>query len=221
MFLLVPCTALVIGCILLAGLVGCVSYLSLPGTKKQGTHPVLRGRDAAIALPCPDAQTAPGIFPHPLPIPRFLASPTHPGAGPRGINRERAERFQNGPRLNAATSTRWVHQPNREVCVSLTRANAGRGQAGRPRNCHPSAYYPTGTVEVSLGTNWESSKSRGQPGQSGADPMRNGRPKREPSPGAAPPRIAIHLCGKQPPVLSVPWRSRQYSRSHRSPPTSR
>jgi hypothetical protein len=139
---------LVIGCILLAGMVGMCSFE--PTGANKGTIP---SYDAAAALRA-DAQTL--GFPIRLPA---LPAGWQPSSGSRGGIE--SGRMSNGQRVNAATSTVGYLSPT-GMYVSLTQSNADEDKL--VGSIHPSA-YPTGTVDVS-GTNWVIYRGTGQ---SGAD----------------------------------------------------
>jgi hypothetical protein len=139
---------LVIGCILLAGLVGMCSFQ--PGGTNKGTIPAY---DAVAALRA-DAQT----LGFPIRLPQLPAG-WQPNSGDRGGIEN--GRTSNGQRLNAATSTVGYISPT-GMYVSLTQSNADEDKL--VASIHPSA-YPTGTVDVS-GTNWIIYRGAGQ---SGAD----------------------------------------------------
>jgi hypothetical protein len=139
---------LVIGCILLAGLVGMCSFQ--PAGTNKGTIPAY---DAVAALRA-DAQT----LGFPIRLPQLPAG-WQPNSGDRGGIEN--GRTSNGQRLNAATSTVGYISPT-GMYVSLTQSNADEDKL--VGSIHPSA-YPTGTVDVS-GTNWIVYRGAGQ---SGAD----------------------------------------------------
>jgi hypothetical protein len=139
---------LVIGCIVLAGIVGMCSFQ--PGGTNKGTIP---SYDAAAALRA-DAQT----LGFPIRLPQ-LPSGWQPNSGGRGGIEN--GRTSNGQRLNAATSTVGYISPT-GMYLSLTQSNADEDRL--VGSIHPSA-YPTGTVDVA-GTNWVVYHGAGQ---SGAD----------------------------------------------------
>ena len=141
---------LVVGCILLAGLVGMCSFQ--PGGTNKGTIP---SYDAAAALRA-DAADA-GVPDPAAAVARGLAAQLR---RPRRY-RERANRSSTGQRLNAATSTVGYISPT-GMYLSLTQSNADEDKL--VGSIHPSA-YPTGTVDVA-GTNWVIYRGAGQ---SGAD----------------------------------------------------
>lgn len=127
---------LVIGCILLAGMVGMCSFQ--PTGPNKGAIPAY---DAATALRA-DAQT----LGFPIRMPQ-LPEGWQPNSGGRsGIENGR---MANGQRLAAATSTVGYIGPT-GMYLSLTQSNADEDKL--IGSIHPSA-YPTGTVDVG-GTNW-------------------------------------------------------------------
>jgi hypothetical protein len=129
---------LVIGCILLAGLVGMCSFQPV-GTNK-GAIP---SYDAAAALRA-DAQT----LGFPIRLPQLPAG-WHPNSGGRGgIDNGRTDP-STGQRLHAATSTVGYISPT-GMYLGLTQSNADEDKL--VGSVHPSA-YPTGTVDVD-GVNW-------------------------------------------------------------------
>ncbi|OBA57462.1 hypothetical protein A5647_23435 [Mycobacterium sp. 1100029.7] len=143
---------LVIGCIVLAGLVGMCSFE--PTGANKGTIP---SYDAATALRA-DAQTL--GFPIRLPV---LPAGWQANSGGRGgIENGRTSGNQ---RLNAATSTVGYISPT-GMYVSLTQSNADEDKL--VGSIHPSA-YPTGTVDVA-GTNWVIYRATGQ-GGADAEPI--------------------------------------------------
>jgi hypothetical protein len=139
---------LVIGCIVLAGIVGMCSFQ--PGGTNKGTIP---SYDAAAALRA-DAQT----LGFPIRLPQLPAGWQPNSGGRGGIENGRTS---NGQRLNAATSTVGYISPT-GMYLSLTQSNADEDRL--VGSIHPSA-YPTGTVDVA-GTNWVVYHGAGQ---SGAD----------------------------------------------------
>jgi hypothetical protein len=139
---------LLIGCVVLAGLVGMCSFA--PGGTNNGTIP---SYDAARALRA-DAQTL--GFPIRLPA---LPGGWQANSGGRG-NIDNG-RTVNGQRLNAPTSTVGYISPT-GMYLSLTQSNADEDKL--VASIHPSA-YPTGTVDVA-GINWITYRGAGQ---SGAD----------------------------------------------------
>jgi hypothetical protein len=141
---------LVIGCIVLAGMVGMCSFQ--PGGTNKGTIP---SYDAAAALRA-DAQT----LGFPIRLPQLPAGWQPNSGGRGGIENGRTDP-STGQRLNAATSIVGYISPT-GMYLSLTQSNADEDKL--VGSIHPSA-YPTGTVDVS-GTNWVVYHGAGQ---SGAD----------------------------------------------------
>jgi uncharacterized protein DUF4245 len=139
---------LVLGCILLAGLVGMCSFQ--PGGTNKGTIP---SYDAAAALRA-DAQTL--GFPIRLP---HLPPGWQPNSGDRGGIQNGRTDPSTGQRLNAATSIVGYISPT-GMYLSLTQSNADEDKL--VGSIHPSA-YPTGTVDVA-GTNWVVYQGAGQNG---------------------------------------------------------
>ena len=139
---------LVLGCILLAGLVGMCSFQ--PGGTNKGTIP---SYDAAAALRA-DAQTL--AFPIRLPQ---LPAGWQPNSGGRGGIQNGRTDPSTGQRLNAPTSIVGYISPN-GMYLSLTQSNADEDKL--VGSIHPSA-YPTGTVDVD-GTNWVVYHGAGQSG---------------------------------------------------------
>ena len=137
---------LLIGCIVLAGLVGMCSFQ--PGGTTKGTIP---SYDAAAALRA-DAQTL--GFPVRLPA---LPGGWQANSGNRGFIAN--GRTVNGQRLNAPTSNVGYISPT-GMFLSLTQSNADEDKL--VASIHPSA-YPTGTVEVA-GTKWIIYRGGGQNG---------------------------------------------------------
>src|SRR5246127_3219102 len=129
---------LVVGCILLAGLVGMCSFE--PGGTKQGAIP---SYDAAAALRA-DAQTL--GFPVRLPQ---LPTGWRPNSGGRGGIENGRTDPSTGQRLSAATSTVGYISPT-GMYLSLTQSNADEDKL--VGSIHASM-YPTGTVDVD-GTRW-------------------------------------------------------------------
>jgi hypothetical protein len=129
---------LVVGCILLAGLVGMCSFQPV-GTDKG----VIPSYDAAAALRA-DAQT----LGFPIRLPR-LPTGWQPNSGGRGGIESGRTDPSTGQRLNTATSTVGYISPT-GMYLSLTQSNADEDKL--VGSIHPSA-YPTGTVDVD-GTNW-------------------------------------------------------------------
>ncbi len=128
---------LVLGCILLAGLVGMCSFQ--PGTRK-GTIP---SYDAPAALRA-DAAT----LGFPIRLPQLPAGWQANSGNRGGIQNGRTDP-STGQRLNAATSVVGYITPT-GMYLSLTQSNADEEKL--VGSIHPSA-YPTGTVDVA-GTNW-------------------------------------------------------------------
>jgi Protein of unknown function (DUF4245) len=145
---------LVVGCILLAGLVGMCSFE--PGGTKQGAIP---SYDAAAALRA-DAQTL--GFPVRLPQ---LPTGWRPNSGGRGGIENGRTDPSTGQRLSAATSTVGYISPT-GMYLSLTQSNADEDKL--VGSIHPSA-HPTGTVDVD-GTRWVVYHGAGQ-GGSDAEPL--------------------------------------------------
>jgi Protein of unknown function (DUF4245) len=139
---------LLIGCIVLAGLVGMCSFQ--PGGTNNGTIP---SYDAVGALRA-DAQTL--GFPVRLPA---LPGGWQANSGGRG-NID-SGRTVNGQRLNAPTSTVGYISPT-GMYLSLTQSNADEDKL--VGSIGPSA-FPTGTVDVA-GISWIIYRGAGQ---SGAD----------------------------------------------------
>jgi hypothetical protein len=139
---------LVIGCILLAGMVGMCSFQ--PTGANKGTIPAY---DAALALRA-DAQT----LGFPIRLPQLPVG-WQPNSGGRGGIEN--GRMSNGQRVSAATSTVGYIGPT-GMYLSLTQSNADEDKL--IGSIHPSA-YPTGTADVA-GTNWIIYRGSGD---SGAD----------------------------------------------------
>ncbi len=137
---------LVIGCILLAGLVGMCSFQPV-GTNKG----VIPAYDAAAALRA-DAQTL--RFPIRLPQ---LPPGWHPNSGGRGGIEGGRKDPSTGQRLHAATSTVGYISPT-GLYLSLTQSDADEDRL--VGSIHASA-YPTGTVDVD-GTTWVVYRGAGQ-----------------------------------------------------------
>jgi hypothetical protein len=140
----------VVGCIVLAGLVGMCSFQ--PGGTHRGAIP---SYDAAAALRA-DAQT----LGFPVRLPRLPAGWQPNSGGRGGIENGRTDP-STGQRLNAATSTVGYISPA-GMYLSLTQSNADEDKL--VGSIH-SSVYPTGTVDVD-GTNWVVYHGSGQ---SGAD----------------------------------------------------
>jgi Protein of unknown function (DUF4245) len=141
---------LVLGCILLAGLVGMCSFQ--PRGANKGAIP---SYDAAAALRA-DAQT----LGFPVRLPRLPAG-WQPNSGRRGGIENGRTDPATGQRLHAATSTLGYLSPT-GMYLSLTQSNADEDKL--IGSIHPSA-YPTGTVDVD-GTHWVVYRGTGE---SGAD----------------------------------------------------
>ncbi len=139
---------LVVGCILVAGLVGMCSFQ--PAGMKKGVIP---SYDAAAALRA-DAQT----LGFPVRLPRLPAG-WQPNSGARGGIENGRTDSSTGQRLNAATSTVGYISPT-GMYLSLTQSNADEDKL--VGSIHPSA-YPTGTVDVD-GTTWVVYRGSGQGG---------------------------------------------------------
>ena len=129
---------LVVGCILLAGLVGMCSFQPV-GTNKG----VVPSYDAAAALRA-DAQT----LGFPIRLPRLPAG-WQPNSGSRGGIENGRTDASTGQRLNAATSTVGYITPT-GMFLSLTQSNADEDKL--VGSIHPSM-FPNGTVDVA-GTSW-------------------------------------------------------------------
>ncbi|MGO9385477.1 MAG: DUF4245 domain-containing protein [Mycobacterium sp.] len=141
---------LVVGCILLAALVGMCSFQ--PGGANRGVIP---SYDATAALRA-DAQT----LGFPIRQPRLPAGWQPNSGGRGGIENGRTDP-STGQRMHAATSTVGYISPT-GMYLSLTQSNADEDKL--VGSIHPTA-YPTGTVDVD-GTNWVVYRGAGQ---SGAD----------------------------------------------------
>ncbi|BBX95382.1 hypothetical protein MLAC_06760 [Mycobacterium lacus] len=129
---------LVLGCIVLAGMVGMCSFA--PGGTPRGTIP---SYDAAAALRA-DAAT----LGFPVRLPRLPAG-WQPNSGTRGGIENGRTDSATGQRLNAATSIVGYISPT-GMYLSLTQSNADEDKL--VGSIHP-AMYPTGTVDVA-GTSW-------------------------------------------------------------------
>ncbi|CAM4427069.1 hypothetical protein MB901379_03822 [Mycobacterium basiliense] len=129
---------LVVGCILLAGLVGMCSFQ--PGGTNRGTVPAY---DAAKAL---QADAATLGFPVRLPV---LPAGWISNSGGRGGIADGRTDPTTGHRLHAATSVVGYISPT-GMYLSLTQSNADEDKL--VGSIHPEM-YPTGTVDV-LGTSW-------------------------------------------------------------------
>ncbi len=140
---------LVVGCILLAGLVGMCSFQ--PGGTKEGVIP---SYDATAALRA-DAQT----LGFPIRLPQLPAGWRPNSGGRGGIENGRTDP-STGQRLGAATSTVGYISPT-GMYLSLAQSNADEDKL--VGSIHPSA-YPTGTVDVD-GTRWIVYRGGGQGAQ--------------------------------------------------------
>jgi hypothetical protein len=141
---------LVIGCILLAGIVGMCSFQ--PGRKNEGAIPPY---DVVAAL---HADAATLSFPIRLPV---LPAGWRPNSGGRaGI--ENGRTGPSGQRLNAAKSSVGYISPT-GMYLSLTQSNADEEKL--VASIH-SAAFPTGAVDVA-GTNWVVYQEAGQTGSAG------------------------------------------------------
>jgi hypothetical protein len=129
---------LVIGCILLAGLVGMCSFQ--PGGTKSGTVPT---HDAAAALRADAAALG-----FPIRLPQLPADWKSNSGGRGGIEEGRTD-ASTGQRLRATTSTVGYLSPT-GMYLSLTQSNADEDRL--VGSIHP-GMYPTGTVDVA-GTSW-------------------------------------------------------------------
>ena len=186
-------TPLVLGCILLAGMVGMCSFQ--PGGH-QGAIP---SYDAAAALRA-DAAT----LGFPIRLPKLPAGWQANSGGRGGIENGRTDP-STGQRLNAATSIVGYISPT-GMYLSLTQSNADEDKL--VGSIHSSA-YPTGTVDVA-GTNWVVYQRR--------RPKRCGRRAGVDHPAGRPGRghpDRDHRC-RRAPISSVRWR-RRHNRSRRLP----
>ncbi|OBF20718.1 hypothetical protein A5725_14300 [Mycobacterium kubicae] len=129
---------LVIGCILLAGLVGMCSLQ--PGGTNRGTIP---SYDAATALRADAASLG-----FPIRLPKLPAG-WQPNSGSRGNIENGRTDSAAGQRLNAITSVVGYISPT-GMYLSLTQSNADEDKL--VGSIHP-GMFPSGTVDVS-GTNW-------------------------------------------------------------------
>ena len=141
---------LVLGCILLAGLVGMCSFQ--PGATNKGTIP---SYDVATALKA-DAATL--GFPIRMPV---LPAGWQPNSGGRGGIENGRINPSTGQRMNAATSIVGYIGPT-GMYLSLTQSNADEDKL--VGSIHPSA-FPAGTADIA-GTTWVVYQGGGQ---SGAD----------------------------------------------------
>ena len=147
---------LVLGCILLAGLVGMCSFE--PGGSTRGTIP---SYDASAALRA-DAKT----LGFPIRLPQLPAGWQPNSGGRGGIENGRTD-TATGQRLNAATSIVGYITPT-GMYLSLTQSNADEDKL--VGSIHPSqqAVYPTRTVDVA-GTSWV--VYQGGQGREGTEPV--------------------------------------------------
>ena len=129
---------LIVGCIVLAGLVGMCSFQ--PGGMTRGTVP---SYDASAALRA-DAAT----LGFPIRLPQLPAGWQPNSGGRGGIENGRTD-TSTGQRLNAATSIVGYITPT-GMYLSLTQSNADEDSL--VGSIHPSM-VPTGTVDVA-GTSW-------------------------------------------------------------------
>jgi hypothetical protein len=146
---------IVVGCIVLAGLVGMCSLR--PAGSVKGTIP---SYDAATALRA-DA----GALAFPIRLPRLPAGWQPNSGGRKGIPNGRTD-GSTGQRLNAAVSTVGYISPT-GMYLSLTQSNADEDQL--VGSIHP-AMYPTGTVDVA-GIKWVVYQSGSDHGGAGAEPV--------------------------------------------------
>jgi Protein of unknown function (DUF4245) len=142
---------LVLGCILLAGLVGMCSFQ--PGGTNKGTIP---SYDAAAALRA-DAQT----LGFPIRLPELPAG-WRPNSGDRGGIQNGRTDPSTGQRQNAATSIVGYISPT-GMYLSLTQSNADEDKLV---GSIQAAAYPTGAVDVA-GTHWVVYQGAGQRGADG------------------------------------------------------
>src|ERR1700756_2484692 len=158
---------LVIGCILLAGLVGMCSFQPI-GTNRG----VIPSYDAAAALRA-DAQT----LGFPIRLPQLPAG-WQPHSGGRGGLQNGRTDPSTGQRLNAATSVVGYLSPT-GMYLSLTQSNADEEKL--VGSIHPAA-YPTGAVDLD-GTRWVVYRGAGA-GRAGRvaamDPPSRGPGRRDP-----------------------------------------
>jgi hypothetical protein len=145
---------LVVGCIVLAGMIGMCTFA--PGGTTKGTIP---SYDAAAALRA-DAAT----LGFPIRLPRLPAGWQPNSGGRGGIENGRTD-ASTGQRLNAATSIVGYISPT-GMYLSLTQSNADEDKL--VGSIHP-AMYPTGTVDVA-GTTWVVYQGTGQSGAA-AEPV--------------------------------------------------
>jgi hypothetical protein len=137
---------LVIGCILLAGMVGMCSFQ--PGRTNVGAIP---SYDAAAALRA-DAAT----LGFPVRLPQLPAGWRSNSGNRGGIENGRSD-ASTGQRLNAATSTVGYITPSGQY-LSLTQSDADEDKL--VGSIHRSA-FPTGAVDVA-GANWVVYQGSGQ-----------------------------------------------------------
>ncbi|MDT5347142.1 MAG: hypothetical protein QOH91_429 [Mycobacterium sp.] len=137
---------LVIGCILLAGLIGMCSFQ--PGRTNEGAIP---SYDAAGALRADAAALG-----FPIRLPQLPAGWRSNSGSRRGIENGRTD-ASTRQRLNAATSTVGYITPTGQY-LSLTQSNADEDKL--VGSIHRSA-FPTGAVDVA-GTNWVVYQAGGQ-----------------------------------------------------------
>jgi len=145
---------LVLGCIILAGMVGMCAFA--PGGTTRGPVP---SYDAAAALRA-DAQT----FAFPVRLPR-LPEGWQPNSGSRGGIDDGRTDPSTGQRARAVTSTVGYISPT-GMYLSLTQSNADEDKL--VGSIHPSM-YPTGTVDVD-GTRWIVYQGAGSEGN-GSEPV--------------------------------------------------
>ncbi len=145
---------LVVGCIVLAGMVGMCSFA--PGGTTKGTIP---SYDAEAALRADAASLG-----FPVRLPRLPAG-WQPNSGGRGGIENGRTNTSTGQRLNAATSIVGYISPT-GMYLSLTQSNAD--EAKLVGSIHP-AIYPTGMVDVA-GTSWVVYQGTGQNGAA-AEPV--------------------------------------------------
>ena len=146
---------LVLGCIVLAGLVGMCSFQ--PGGANKAVIP---SYDAPAALRA-DAAT----LGFPIRLPQLPAGWQANSGGRGGIENGRTDP-STGQRLNAATSTVGYISPT-GMYLRLTQSNADEDKL--VGSIHPAA-YPTGTVDVA-GTNWVVYHGTGQGSSADAEPI--------------------------------------------------
>jgi hypothetical protein len=146
---------IVVGCIVLAGLVGMCSFRPAGSTK--GTIPFY---DAAAALSA-DA----GTLAFPIRLPQLPAG-WQPNSGGRGGIANGRTDSSTGQRLNAATSTVGYITPT-GMYLSLTQSNADEDQL--VASIH-AATYPTGAVDVA-GVKWVVYQGAADQGGAGAEPV--------------------------------------------------